>query len=44
MFENTEENKQKLTNEVIWLFKSATGKSTTQGKWNVVKNTRRKTG
>lgn len=32
MFENTEENKQKLTNEVIRLFESATGKSATQEK------------
>lgn len=32
MFENTEENKQKLINEVIRLFESATGKSATQEK------------
>lgn len=32
MFENTEENKQKLINEVIRLFESATGKSATQKK------------
>lgn len=30
MFENTEENKQKLINEVIRLFESATGKSATE--------------
>lgn len=32
MFENTEENKQKLINETIRLFESATGKSATQEK------------
>lgn len=32
LFENTEENKQKLINEVIRLFESATGKSATQEK------------
>lgn len=32
MFENTEENKQKLINEAIRLFESATGKSATQEK------------
>lgn len=32
MFENTEENKQKLINESIRLFESATGKSATQEK------------
>lgn len=32
MLENTEENKQKLINEVIRLFESATGKSATQEK------------
>lgn len=32
MFENTEENKQKLINECIRLFESATGKSATQEK------------
>lgn len=32
MFENTEENKQKLINEVIRLFESAIGKSATQEK------------
>lgn len=32
MFENTEENKQKLINEIIRLFESATGKSVTQEK------------
>jgi len=32
IFENTEENKQKLINEVIRLFESATGKSATQEK------------
>lgn len=32
MFENTEENKQKLINEVIRLFESAQGKSATQEK------------
>lgn len=32
MFENTEENKQKLINEVIRLFGSATGKSATREK------------
>lgn len=32
MFENTEENKQKLINEVIRLFESATGESATQEK------------
>ena len=32
MFENTEENKQRLINEAIRLFESATGKSATQEK------------
>lgn len=32
MFENTEENKQKLINETIRLFEAATGKSATQEK------------
>lgn len=32
MFENTEENKQKLIDEAIRLFESATGKSATQEK------------
>lgn len=32
MFENTEENKQRLINEVIRLFESVTGKSATQEK------------
>lgn len=32
VFENTEENKQKLINEVLRLFESATGKSATQEK------------
>ena len=32
MFENTEENKQKLINECIRIFESATGKSATQEK------------
>ena len=32
MYENTEENKQKLINETIRLFESATGKSATQEK------------
>lgn len=32
MFENTEENKQRLINETIRLFESATGKSATQEK------------
>ncbi len=36
MFENTEENKQKLINECIHLFESATGKSATEEKMEKV--------